>query len=1060
MIKTLLLTDIVDSTALTQEVGNERMSEIWVEHDRIARDLLQEHDGQEADRTDGFLMLFDDPTEACFYAQKLHLVFDQISSKENINFKARIGIHTGEIILLETTEEHRAAGVKHIEVEGIAKPTAARVMSVAAGGQTLLSKEAHNGIDHNKVRSVSHGHWRMKGVAEPIELFETGLDTTHFQPPEDTEKVYRVNLVDDLWVPVKETKHNLTPERNAFIGRTEDLHKLSDVVNADHTRLVTLLGPGGTGKTRLSKRFGRMWLGDYPGGVWFCDLAEAVSLEGIANGVASAMNIPLVIGDPVEQLGNSFAGRGSCLVILDNFEQITEFAEDTLGKWLNMAPGTKFIVTSRNRLHLTGEKTIKLQPLAVNEDGVKLFETRARERGSDFQISEENQEDVHAIVEQLDGMPLAIELAAARIGIMQPRQIRDRLNDRFKLLGTSKGKAKRQETLQAAIDWSWDLLEEYERSALAQCSVFEGGFSLEAAEAVIDLSLFENAPMSFDVLQALVDKSLVKTDVKGYDINEPWFGLYVSIAEYSAMKLKKEDTFEGSGELGQKECWQRHITYYSQFGKEEYIKFIDTKEGLSEAKALQHELDNLMTACKRAIGYKISNEATLLLKALWEVVRIIGPRAVIEAPAKTLIELRATTDINKLSIYNILAEYYSSSDLGEKAGHIADQGLELSLKVKDRRSEGLFSSLKGVALFQTGDIKSGTPYCEKGLKITREVGDQTTEARVLTNLGVSICISDDLDKGKPLLKLALEVSKQSGSLSNESQVLQSFASVYNTEGDAENAKFYIERIFEIARETGNMKNEITALYLLSYTLQIDGKYFEARDHLNKCLMISKEIGDKAMESQSLYSLGILFTKQGKYESASNNIEKSISIGQEIKDPWKECIAHNALGVNHFYAKNYLAAEASYQNCLNVSSKIGMKFMEGASRNGLGIVSVHQGKYDEAFKYLTEAQEIWKDTKWHAGEGYTNRFLGVLYMTKGDHAKAHEYFETAKSATGRINNYELTEVLLDYAKSALANNDKELARAQFNTAVELVSRMELSEEAHVKKDIERLEALIF
>ena len=191
MRKTLLITDVVDSTALTAELGDEKMSKVWVEHDRICRQLLRTHNGTEAGRTDGFLMLFDNPERACHFAIDLHQHFQELSQKLQLDFQARIGIHTGEIILINQTKASAAAAGKSFEVEGIAKPATARVMSLARGGQTLLSKDAVTALEASSLQIVSHGHWRMKGIAEPAELFEVGTEQTSFQPPSDIEKVYR-----------------------------------------------------------------------------------------------------------------------------------------------------------------------------------------------------------------------------------------------------------------------------------------------------------------------------------------------------------------------------------------------------------------------------------------------------------------------------------------------------------------------------------------------------------------------------------------------------------------------------------------------------------------------------------------------------------------------------------------------------------------------------------------------------------------------------------------------------------------------------------------------------
>ncbi|MDO8375997.1 MAG: hypothetical protein Q7S91_02270, partial [Aquabacterium sp.] len=348
----LLFSDVVDSTRLVECLGDKRAAEVWASHDRSARTLLARHRGREIDRSDGFFLLFDEVADAAHYATAYH------EALVDLTFRARVGIHAGEVSLRENTAEDIARGAKPIEIEGLAKPLAARVMALACGGQTLMSAAARAALATAAPEGCeieSHGHYRLKGVEEPIEIFELGVrSTSPFSPPPDVDKAYRVVLAGDLWRPAREVRHNLPAERDSFVGRIAELRALAARLTTG-VRLVTVLGPGGTGKTRLVRRYGWTWLGDWPGGVYFCDLSEARSLDGVFFTVAAALEVPLGKDDPGVQLGHAIAGRGRCLVILDNFEQIVPHAPSTLGRWLDRAPNAAFVVTSRERLHLPGE---------------------------------------------------------------------------------------------------------------------------------------------------------------------------------------------------------------------------------------------------------------------------------------------------------------------------------------------------------------------------------------------------------------------------------------------------------------------------------------------------------------------------------------------------------------------------------------------------------------------------------------------------------------------------------------------------------------------------------
>ena len=271
-----------------------------------------------------------------------------------------------------------------------------------------------------------------------------------------------------------------------------------------------MLGPGGTGKTRFVRRYGRAWLGDWPGGVYFCDLSEARSLDGISLRVSVALDVPLGAATPAVQLGHAIAGRGRCLVVLDNFEQLVEHAAATLGRWLDRAPATRRSWSRAASGCICPARTVlPVEPLPL-DDGRSSCSRRARARSGPLRARRRQSRRGRRGSCALDGLPLAIELAAARVRVLSPAQLVERMRDRFALLAGARGAAARQATcggdrLVVGAPAPW------EQAALAQCSVFEGGFTLEAAEAMLDLSRFREAPLVMDVVQALVDKSLLRT---------------------------------------------------------------------------------------------------------------------------------------------------------------------------------------------------------------------------------------------------------------------------------------------------------------------------------------------------------------------------------------------------------------------------------------------------------------------------------------------------------------------------------------------------------------------
>ena len=405
-LQALLLTDVVDSTRLAEALGDAAMAAVWTAHDRIARDLLPIWRGREIDKTDGMLLLFDQVADAVGYA----LAYHRALAARDLPIKARAGIHVGPVTLRPNPAADVARGAKPIEVAGLALPIAARVMSIALGGQTLLSADARLALGvvatADSPRVQSHGHWRMQGVAEPVELFEIGESDAPFATPPDGAKVYRVVRQGELWQPMREVRHSVPAERDSFVGRQDPLQLLARKFE-DGARLVSVLGMGGTGKTRLVTRFAWTWLGDYPGGVWFCDLSQARTVDGIHSAVAQGLDVPLGKTDPVVQLAHAIAGRGKCLVILDNFEQVARHAEETLGRWLDRAPLAQFIVTTREVLGIVGEQTLALAPLP-GADAAALFLRRAESARQGYAPNADDRAAIEQLVKVLDGLPLAI----------------------------------------------------------------------------------------------------------------------------------------------------------------------------------------------------------------------------------------------------------------------------------------------------------------------------------------------------------------------------------------------------------------------------------------------------------------------------------------------------------------------------------------------------------------------------------------------------------------------------------------------------------------------------
>jgi predicted ATPase/class 3 adenylate cyclase/Tfp pilus assembly protein PilF len=887
--RALLFTDVIDSTRLIERLGDARAAELWVAHDRKSRELLALYNVREINRTDGFFLVFDRAVDAASFALAYHAVLAELG------MEARAGLHVGPVTLHENAPADVARGAKRVEVEGLATPIAARVMNLAQGRQTLLTAAARATLDESippDAEIKRHGYYRLKGVEEPVEIFEVGVrNVAPFLPPPDAEKAYRVIRAGDRWSPAREVRHNLPAERDVFVGRGAELCALAARFD-NGSRLVTVLGPGGTGKTRLVRRFGWTFLGNWSGGVYFCDLSDARSLEGIFFAVAAALEVPLGRSEAAVQLGHAIAGRGHCMIILDNFEQVAQHATDTIGRWLDRAAEAVFAVTSRERLHLAGEDILTVEPLSLEHDAIELFAARARAQRAEFAVTDANRDSIRQVVRLLDGLPLAIELAAARVRLLSPAQLVNRLQDRFQLLGDTRGPAARQATLRTAIDWSWDLLTPWEQAALAQCSVFQGGFTLEAAESTLELSPWPQSPSAMDVVQSLLDKSLLRTWVPAeqsrYDIDEPYFGMYFSIHEYAAMKL-------ASSTRDMRLTEERHGCYFARFGTTEALDGLKRHGGTRKRRALALELDNLVAACRRAVRRGDGETAATTYRAMWEILHFHGPYAL---AVDTGFDVLATRGLD--TAQRGLAVFVHASALW-RVGRVKEaitafeRALESARALGDRLREGVIIGNLGMMYEEQGKVLEAREYIETALLIAREVGNRPLEGTTLIKLGVLEREEGRTERARANYEDALAIFREIGNRLEEGVALSSLGNVNLEQGRIEEARASYEQSLAINREVGNRRDEGIAITNLGSLHRNQGQLPEARRHFETALAIARDLGDRRVEGAVLYNLGLVHQELGSIAEARQQYEAALANARAVNYPTGQGVVFGALG---------------------------------------------------------------------------------------------------------------------------------------------------------------------
>ena len=869
--RTLLLTDVVDSTALNERLGTQAMAAVWAAHDATARTLLRQWRGREVGRSDGFLLLFDAGADAIGFAFAYHHALAELPTP----LRARVGVHTGPVQLRENSALDRSLGATPFEVDGIALPLAARVAALALGGQTLATADAVQPLPAQACTRHSFGHWRLKGIDAPVQLF--GLTespaSTNPGPPIDTPKAYRVVRVADAWRPARATPHNLPAERDAFFNRHELLQDIAGHFEAG-ARLVTLLATGGIGKTRAALHFAQAYLGDYPGGAWFCDLSQARALDAITHALAHALDVPLAQADPVPRLGAALHGRGPCLVIFDNFEQLVREAEPSLGRWMSAAPQAHFLVTSREQLGITGEQALPVAPLGP-ADAAALFRARAAAAGATDACTGSDA-DIGALVDTLDRLPLAIELAAARTPLMTPADMLARIKDRFKLLASSGGRHDRQATLRATIDWSWELLDAAERLALAQLSVFEGGFTLRAAEAVLELSPCHPAPWAGDVLHSLLRKSLVRRGA-GHR-----FELLRSVQDYAAERLAA--TADAAG--GQPGALRRHWRHFAG-----YDEAAATAERCADA-------DNLVAACARAAATE-PEQALAALNGAWAALQRVGPfRAVL--PLVQAIESGPMRAPRPSTIDRVMGSALTL--LGDRDGARARWSacLALASAQHDINTQVLATCQLADLNMTRGDHPSAEAALESALPLARGAADPAVLLRVLNHLGTLRLELSQWDRAWRDTSEALALAHQLGDRRWQGGLHGNLGTIAQSQGRLSEAQTHYEAALSMAQDVGDRSWEGNNRCNLGLLLHEVGNDSGARAELEQALHIARSVGYLRLEATARCNLGIVLESLGDRLGAARCYEASVATAQALGDPrieaqfrgyWGLCLAH-------------------------------------------------------------------------------------------------------------------------------------------------------------------------
>jgi predicted ATPase/class 3 adenylate cyclase len=898
---TFLFSDIEGSTRLLQRVGGERYAELLGEHQALLRTAWAVHGGVEVDtQGDSFFVAFPSaPQAVAAAAQAIRSLADH-GWLEGTAIRVRVGLHTGAPAL---------AGSNYV---GLDVHRAARIAAAGHGGQVLLSEATHALVEYELPVGVmlrDLGAHRLKDLQHAEQLYQLvqpGLPSDF--PPLKT---------------LDRHAHNLPVQLTPLLGREEMLATVCALLRREDVRLVTLTGPGGIGKTRLAVQVAAELLEEFPDGVWFVRLSRLTDPGLVLPTVAQTLGLHEQGSQPIAETLREHLRDRRLLLVLDNFEQVVGAAPEVAGL-LESAPHLTVLVTSRMAMHLRGEREQPLTPLPLPDlshlplpeqlsqyAAVALFVERAQAARPDFAVTAANAPAIAEICGRLDGLPLAIELAAARVRLLPPEALLARLSSWLKLLtGGPREVEARQQTMRATIAWSEDLLAPDERVLFQRLAVFVGGCTLEAAEAVCAAP--DGAePLDIDLLDGLatlVDQSLIQQRVEG---DEPRFGMLHVIREFALERL------ETGGEADA--VHRAQVDYCLKLAEQAGLE--SRGEGAPLwLERLERDHDNLRATLDWSLEHGIAEIAARLCEAITE------------------------------AGFWVVRGYWNEQRqwLSEVLAHFG--GLPPRQRAHLLSEEGYIARMQG-------DYAAASGQLVESLSLYEDFGDRASAANVLRELAGCAVGQEQFERAERLLEESLSLAQELGDRKIMLDTLKGQVNLAHARGDLVAARSITDQALALARSLHDTHDVALCKTHLGWNALLQGNVGTAEALLHEALAVQMQLNDTNCSAISLGHLGILALERGDAPAAQELFEQSLTRFREVgKQPGiAESLA--GLGAADLAAGDLQDAEDACVASLRIAGTLASRQRTAACFQGLAEVALAHGQPERATRLLGAAAQV-------------------------------------------------------------------------------------------------------